>query len=221
MAKRKKVARKPPLRSAKTSPSAARPAPVRSAPANAASTEQMATLFKCTERQIQLLAEDKIVIKVGHGLYDFAKSTQNYVEHLRAQAAGRAGVDPDTDVASANRERSLEQAAWYRTRRLQAQKDLINVKGVRELGVRLMRGVRQAVLGLPNAIAHEMPTLNARDIAALKRLCSDLLEDMASGTGFDLAGLPDENSDVLDDGPGTGNPGDAETAATGHPVGMG
>ena len=218
MAKRKKVARKPPSRPAKSTQTAARPAPARSAPANAASTEQMATLFKCTERQIQLLAEDKIVIKVGHGLYDFAKSTQNYVEHLRAQAAGRAGVDPDTDVASANRERSLEQAAWYRTRRLQVQKDLINVKSVRDLGVRFMRGVRQAVLGLSNAIAHEVPTLNARDVAAIKRLCTDLLEDMANGQGFDLAGLPDENSDVLDDNAGEGDSGDAEAAAAGDPV---
>jgi phage terminase Nu1 subunit (DNA packaging protein) len=178
----------------------------------------MASLFKCTERQVQLLAEDKIVVRVGHGLYDFAKSTQNYVEHLRAQAAGRAGVDPETDTAAANRERAIEQTALARTKRLAIEGKLIDVEHARELGLRLMRGIRQFVLGLPNAIAHETPTLTNRDIEVIRRVCRDGLEDASRGNGFDLSGLPDGQDDVPDGNAGNGDSGGAAPSAEGNAV---
>lgn len=181
----------------------------------------MASLFKCTERQVQLLAEQGIAVRAGHGKYDFARSTQNYIEHLRAQAAGRAGVDPETDTAAANRERAVEQTALYRTKRLAIEGKLIDIADAREVGLRLMRGIRQFVLGLPNAIAHEVPVLTARDVVAIKRLCTDGLEDASGGKGFDLSGLAAETDDVPSDEPRDGNTGGSEAAAAGHAVGMG
>lgn len=194
-----------------------------SRPVNLATTAQMARLFACTERQIQLLADQGIVKRVGHGKYDFAQSTTNYVEHLRAQAAGRAGVDPDTDTASANRERALENAALTRTRRLALEKKLIPVETAREVGMRLTRGIRQFVLGLSNSIAHEVPTLTAGDIAAIKRICADGLEDAAGGTGFDLANLPmdEASNDVSGGQAGARDSGDAEASSAGDAVNLG
>jgi phage terminase Nu1 subunit (DNA packaging protein) len=191
-------------------------------PANVASTAELARLFDCTERQVQLLAEQGIAVRVGHGKYDFAQSTILYVRHLRAQAAGRAGVDPNSDTAAANAERSREQTAWYRVRRLEAERKLIAVEQVRELGGRLMRGIRQFVLGLPNAIAAEVPTLTRHDLAAVKRLCADGLQDASAGHGFDLAGLPTEFDDDVSGGPfGDGAAAGAETPAADPPLRVG
>ena len=190
---------------------------------NAATPDQMAALFGCTTRQIELLAKEGIVVRIGRGQYDFAKSTTNYIAHLRKQAAGRAGVDPDSDTASANRERAIEQTALARTKRLALEGQLVNIDRVRDMGARIMRGVRQFVLGLPNSIAHEVPTLSAREVAAIKRLCADGLADAAAGNGFEFVGLITEeiDDDVSGGTSGAGNSQGPAAAAAGQPVEMG
>jgi phage terminase Nu1 subunit (DNA packaging protein) len=198
-----------------------KPRPAKSA-GNVASTAELARLFDCTERQVQLLAEQGIAVRIGHGKYDFSLSTIAYVRHLRAQAAGRAGVDPLTDTAAANAERSREQTALYRLRRLEAEKKLIAVEDVRELGGRLVRGLRQFVLGLPNAIAAEVATLTRHDLAAIKRICADGLEDAAAGNGFDLANLAMDSDDNVSGGPsGERDPARPEAAAADQSQHMG
>lgn len=190
--------------------------------ANAATPDQMAVLFGCTTRQIELLAKEGIVVRIGRGQYDFAKSTTNYVAHLRKQAAGRAGVDPDSDTASANRERAIEQTALARTKRMVLEGGLIEIAKARDVLDRIVRGVRQFVLGLPNSIAHEVPTLTPHDIAAIKRICTDGLQDASTGNGFDLTNLEgDEASDdVSGDRAGEAGAGAAGAAAPDQTIGV-
>lgn len=210
--KRKGGPSKAPRRSAKPS---ARPKSDAAARTNVATTAQMAKLFACTERQVQLLAEQGIAVRVGHGTYDFAQSTINYVTHLRDQAAGRAGLDPQSDTATANAERSREQTLLARTKRLALEGQLIEVAKALEVWTRILRGLRQGVLGLPNSIAHEVPTLSGRDIAAIKRLCTDMLQDMAAGKGFALTGIDTEETgdDAFSGEAGAADAGGAEAAA--------
>jgi hypothetical protein len=44
--------------------------------------------------------------------------------------------------------------------------------------------VRQFVLGLPNQIAFEVPTLTAHDRKTITRICREGLEDAAMARGF-------------------------------------
>lgn len=189
---------------------------------NAATPDQMAALFGCTTRQIELLAKEGIVVRIGRGQYDFAKSTTNYVAHLRKQAAGRAGVDPDSDTASANRERAIEQTLLARTKRLALEGQLIDIGKARDVLDRIVRGVRQFVLGLPNSIAHEVPTLTPHDIVAIKRICTDGLQDAATGNGFDLTNLEggEASDDVSGDRAGEAGAGAAGAAAANQAVGV-
>lgn len=150
-------------------------------------------------RQIELWANDHIVVRLGRNQYDAARSTRNLVRHLREQAAGRAGVDPSSDTAAANRDRALESAALTRVKREMLEGTLIPAAAVRSRWSDIASGFRQWVLGLPGQIAAKVPTLNPQDRREIDLLCHDGLSDMALGRGFDFrAGDP---SDVLSDRP--------------------
>jgi phage terminase Nu1 subunit (DNA packaging protein) len=47
-------------------------------------------------RGIQHLAARGIVVRLDRDKYDYVKSTQRYIQHLREEAAKRLGVSPDT-----------------------------------------------------------------------------------------------------------------------------
>lgn len=161
-----------------------------------ATAEQLAQLFDCTPRQIQLWAQDGICVRVGHGRYNAAESTRNVVRHLREQAAGRAGVDRDTDVVAANKERSMEQAALHRAKRLQLEGKLIPVDEVREMWGRIVRGLRQALLAYPGAMAFELPMLTPHDVNLMKRRMNELLTDASLGKHVDGGNDVSESADL-------------------------
>lgn len=67
-------------------------------PAYPAST--LAKLFRLTERRVQQLAKEGILVKTTHGKYDLVGSVQGYVKYLQDRAVGRqdaAYTDP-TDI---------------------------------------------------------------------------------------------------------------------------
>lgn len=164
-----------------------------------ASSEQLAKLFSCTTRQIEILAHQKIVVRLERGLYDAAQSTQNYIRHLREQAAGRAGLDPSTDTAAANAEKSREQTLLLRSRRLKLEERLIDAAAARSLWGEIVAGIRQFMLGLPVRIAGVVPTLNAQDLRAVELLIHDALNEMALGRGFRFADPGAEKPTAADD----------------------
>jgi len=155
-------------------------------PAEGATSSQLAELFDCTVRQVEIYAKDKIVVRKGRGRYDAAMSTRNLVRHLRQQAAGRAGVDPETDTASANRERAQEQTLLTRTKRLLLEGKTADVTEVRRVWSAVIVGFRQMVLGLPGTINAVVPTLTVHDRRQIEAACRDLLKDSALGRGFDF-----------------------------------
>jgi terminase small subunit / prophage DNA-packing protein len=142
----------------------------------------LAALFKLDERTIRKLAEARIMVRVGRGRYNAAASTSNYVVHLRELAAGRGSPD----VAAANSELKNVQTKLLQLRLEKERGELIPVSNAREVWSAIVRGTRQAVLGLPGKIAFEVPTLSIHDRGTIERLVRDTLEDMAMGRGFEL-----------------------------------
>lgn len=161
-----------------------------------ATAEQLAHLFDCTPRQIQLYAKEKIVVRKSRGRYDAEASTRNLVIYLRKQAAGRAGIDPETDTAAANRERAIEQTLYIRAKRLKDAGQTIDITSARELWSGIMLSIRQTILGLPGRMSTSIPTLTKHDRKTIDQICRDALEDAALERGHDLA---PENADS-DDG---------------------
>jgi phage terminase Nu1 subunit (DNA packaging protein) len=187
--------RKSPPRKASVKPST-KPRSKGEVPArNTASSEQLAKLFSCTTRQIELLAKKGIAVRVGHGRYDPVASTTNYIVHLREQAAARVGQDPNADAVAASAEFRTEQREYIRTRRLKLQGDLIEVAKVRDAWAQIIRLVRQSWLALPGKIAFEVPSLTLHDKQIIERIVKDDLEDAALARGY-------RSIDKQDDVPG-------------------
>jgi phage terminase Nu1 subunit (DNA packaging protein) len=145
-----------------------------------ATAAQLASLWSCDERTVQRMAQKGVAVKVGRGAYDLATSTKNYILHLREQAAGRGGKD----AAAANIAYRDSQTRLNDQKFAKEAGELIPVEEVRSNWAGIMRTVRQFVLGLPNQIAFEVPTLTVHDRKAIVRLCRDGLEDAAMGRGF-------------------------------------
>jgi phage terminase Nu1 subunit (DNA packaging protein) len=150
-----------------------------------ATTAQMAALWSCDDRTVQRMAQKGIAVKVGRGAYDLAASTKKYILHLREQAAGRAGTNPDVDPVAANVRLKTAQAEFTELRTKKEQAELISVEEVKSTWAGIMRTVKQFVLSLPNQIAFEVPTLTAHDRAVINRIIRDGLEDCATGRGYD------------------------------------
>jgi phage terminase Nu1 subunit (DNA packaging protein) len=179
----------------------------------------LAQLFDCTTRQIELLAKRGICVKLGHGRYNAPASIRNYIRHLREQAASRAGIDASTDTAGANVKLKETNTKLLQLRYDKQANNLIEVQIVRDGWGRIMRAVRQLVLGLPGKIAFEVPTLTLHDRAAIERICRDDLEDAALDRGYDVAArinIEDDVSDsAIDDGDDGASPAAAEVDVVG------
>lgn len=146
----------------------------------------LAQLFDCTQRQVELLAKKGIVVRLGHGRYNAAASTRNYIRHLREQASGRLGRDPKVDGVAANVKWKETNTQLLHLRLRKEAGELVAVADVRETWGRIIRGIRQFVLALPGKIAFDRPMLTARDRAEIEQICRDGLEDAAMGRGFDV-----------------------------------
>lgn len=165
--------------------------------------QALAKLFDCEPRTIQKLASKNIAVRVGRGRYNLVASTQNYIRHLRDQAAGRVGNDPNADIVAAGAQH--KQAA---TRLLQMKIDeragnLLPADAVRDMGTKISTAVRKAVLALPNRIHNQAPTLSTFDLAAIDQMCRDLLEGLAVGRDMGLGGLGSKHAS--DPGNGSGD----------------
>lgn len=93
---------------------------------------------------------------------------------------------PDWSLVESTRRRQAAMARLAEIEVQRAEGKLVEVEVVLRLWARIMLGIRQFVLGLPNTIAFEAPALSAADKARLEQICRDGLEDAALGHGFNL-----------------------------------
>lgn len=182
---------------------------------------ELAEAFACDKRTIERLTARDIVIRVERGRYDLLASVPRYIMHLREQAAARAGYEPlagEQMRISAGPEPQVEMvadpieaqrdASANVTMRLKtAQAHLVEVKLAKEAGLlvlasdvrdgwgRILRRVRQMVLGLPGAIAFKVPTLSMVDREMIEQLCRDGLTDCSTGRGFTAGTASTEDPD--------------------------
>jgi hypothetical protein len=56
----------------------------------AVTASELARLWGCGDRMVRQLAEKGVVVRAERGRYDLEQSTRNYIDDLRAAAAGRA-----------------------------------------------------------------------------------------------------------------------------------
>lgn len=147
----------------------------------------LARLFDCTSRQVELLAKRGIAVRLGHGRYDAAISTRNYIRHLREQAAARVGHDPAKDGVAANVKYKDASTRFVEMRTQRLMGELVPRQQVRETWCAITRKIRQFVLGLPTEIAFQVPTLTLFDRQAIDKICRDGLEDASLSDGLSFS----------------------------------
>jgi phage terminase Nu1 subunit (DNA packaging protein) len=179
------------------------------------SAQVLAKLW-CMEspRHVQLLAEKGIAVRIARGRYDATASTQNYIKHLREQAAGRVGNDPSSDGVAAG---ARHKDAATRLLDLKFQEkagQLLPADLVIDVWTRIGRAARQAFMSFPNRVATIVPTLSAFDRAQIEKLVRDTLEGLALGRGMDFV---KSKHGVDSSGPAGGHNGAKVVAAAADP----
>jgi phage terminase Nu1 subunit (DNA packaging protein) len=162
-----------------------------------ATARELAILWACSERQVIELARDGIAVRLGRGRYDGPVSTTNYIRHLRGQAAGHVGKDSRFDAVKASvlQKQANTRLLEIKMRRIAGR--LIEADVAKQTWVQIIRGIRQAVLALPNKIAFAVPTLTHADRDIIEQIVRDDLQDLAMERGFDFTRRDSE--DVLSD----------------------
>jgi phage terminase Nu1 subunit (DNA packaging protein) len=137
-------------------------------------------------RRVRELAAAGVVAKAGRNKFDLKAAVRSYAEHMREQAAGRAGIDVATDIASAN---VRLKEANIRLANLRFKKEsgtLVEKDLVLQTWCPIMRGVVQRSLAYPAKFMFEIPTITVTDRSRMEQIIRDDLEDMRLGHGFDF-----------------------------------
>jgi phage terminase Nu1 subunit (DNA packaging protein) len=141
----------------------------------------LARLWCCSKREVRLLAERGIAVRVGHGRYALYKSTQNYIVHLREVAAGRHSMDGTVDAVKASVHAKLQRARLDQLRADMLEEKLISIPEVDAAWAEIMLRIRDAVLSIPGRVRFDLPHMTAFDQRALAKICRDVLEETAEG----------------------------------------
>jgi terminase small subunit / prophage DNA-packing protein len=147
---------------------------------------ELARRLDLSARRLRELAQKKIAVRASLGRYDAEKSTINYIRHLREQAAGRAGIDAATDLASVN---VRLKEANIRLANLRFKKEsgmLIEKDIVLATWAPIMHTIVQRSLAYPAKFMFEIPSISATDRSRMEQIIRDDLEDMRLGHGFDF-----------------------------------
>jgi phage terminase Nu1 subunit (DNA packaging protein) len=145
------------------------------------SSAEVADWLVLSERRVRELGAAGILVRCGKGRYDLKRSVQSYARHQREISAGRAGVDPSTDIAQANVDLKREQAKLARLRYQREAGDLVSFTELHQILDPLTLALRNMFLGFPGKAQFEIPTLTPTDRATLERIVHDDLQDASQG----------------------------------------
>lgn len=163
-------------------------APEAAAPADAAGDEwtvaELAALWRCSTRTVELLAKEGVTVRLRRGRYAGNLSTGNYIEHLRKQAAGQLGKDPAKDPVAANIRKKSAETELIELRLEKERDRLLDADDVALTWDHITRGVRQWALGLPTRIVMVCPQLTNFDSETIRQIVREGLTDLAMGRGL-------------------------------------
>jgi hypothetical protein len=123
-------------------------------------------------------------VRCDRGRYDLEQSTRNYIEALRAAAAGRASreqLTPQQRLKTAQAELAEIELAKKRG-------ETLDRDDVRDTWHAYILAVRQTILRLPGQLAFDVPTLSVHDRERFKETCRNALWDLVLGRGFAVLG---------------------------------
>ena len=144
--------------------------------------QELSDFLMLTDRRVQQLKKDGVIIKIDRGQYDFLQSTQGYINFLRERAFG--GV-ANTDQHGEKTRLITAQANIAEMNDAELRGDLVRVDEVRRAIFTAARGVRNSLQTVADRLAVPISAENdhheIHDIieGELNQILSDMDEEWA------------------------------------------
>jgi phage terminase Nu1 subunit (DNA packaging protein) len=130
-------------------------------------TDELARLFDTTPKNISPLGKKGIIVPAGkRGRWRLEASVRSYVQHLRAEAAGRGGEE-------------AAQAPLAEAKAAQLRSELVETDAVEKLWTSKLRAFRNRILGVPQKVQY----LSARQTVVLMQELRAALDELADEAG--------------------------------------
>ena len=140
-------------------------------------TAQLALLLGLTTRRVNQLAEEGLVVRLGHGEFDGPASIQAYVE----QAANR-GKDKEVQIDKEREEARLkkEQADTQELKNAKLRKELLPVSEVSRVWSEQIASIRSGLLAVVSRVRQRI-SLSVEDAVVLDEEIRDAMTKLADG----------------------------------------
>lgn len=160
-------------------------------------TAELALLLGLTTRRVNQLAEEGLVVRLGHGEFDGPQSVQRYVEH-----ASNRGKDKETQIDKEREEARLkkEQADTQELKNAKLRKELLPVEEVSRVWSEQVSSIRSGLLAVVSRTRQRM-SLSPEDALILDEEIRDAMTKLADGVDIYDADLGD-----LEEGDGDPSP---------------
>lgn len=137
----------------------------------------LANLFGLTERRVQQLHAERVIVRTAPGVYDLEGSIKGYVAYLRDRADSKGGL---------SKERYEEQFRKLRAERISAELEveerrerLWPVAAVVPALEALATSARAQMLSIPSKLKARFPDLPLETIEAMELLHREALEELS------------------------------------------
>lgn len=142
--------------------------------------KQMAALMDMSDRKLTDLVSMGLAVQgENNRQFDAQKTLNNYIGHLRKQAAGRA-TSNGLNLSDVRAEREAVERQISEIKLAKLRDEVLLFSEVSESWSALAGRVRQAFLAMPGKMRATIPHLTAHDAETIKRLCRDELNDLAN-----------------------------------------
>jgi phage terminase Nu1 subunit (DNA packaging protein) len=145
------------------------PSPAAVAGSTPCSAATLGRLVGITEQAVTDYARRHIMVRVGHGQFDWVRSVQNYCGHLRDALAGKGGGEAVARESSLARKRLAEAlAAKAELANAANSGRMIEAAAVEAEWGGVCRTIRAGMLALPSRVGARLPHLTAHDVGGIE-----------------------------------------------------
>lgn len=139
--------------------------------------------FGIKERRVRQLAQEGILVKSGHGRYNFIESVINYITHLKANIEIKNLSDEDSKI-----DYDEEHALHEKAKRIKAELELQVMSGqlheadiIEKVMTDMLSNFRARILALPSKIAPIIQIENniSKIQTIIKDACMEALHELA------------------------------------------
>lgn len=165
------------------------------APLMTLKTAELALLLGLTPRRVNQLAEEKVLIRLGHGEFDGPASVQAFVAH-----AANRGKEKDAQIDKEREEARLkkEQADTQELKNAKLRRELLPVGEVSRVWSEQIASIRSGLLAVVSRVRQRI-TLSAEDAVILDEEIRDAMTKLADGVDIydaDIGDLEEGDGDA-------------------------